>query len=316
MSNYKSLNPTNEYVVQTIQARDDMLQQNILSIGDKVYVIADKKKYIVDFNNAFQEYQSSSGGGAGDSGYRWVSLGAKPSGNIPENSLGFEVDTGIMYYYTSADGWQPVPAPGVVVDPDIIGRAGYGATAIEAVVEEEPVAEKTVPWGGVWCEMTESDNDIYFMPFGLDPEESDLPEVIKNDSDEALLVAGYGYSHDSAVDEYQRLYVGGITLFVDANDTLGTPEGVLFRSATDDNGYIVFSNSDPAYPLYAEAKFEMVRGSYYGEAPEEWYTPVIGFKFVSAAFGTAPNATQDVTAYFSMLNPRMLFFCQGVEEVE
>ena len=64
MSNYKSLNPTNEYVVQTKQARDEMLQQGILSIGDKVYVIADKKRYIVDFNSDFKECPVDSGGGS------------------------------------------------------------------------------------------------------------------------------------------------------------------------------------------------------------------------------------------------------------
>ena len=62
---YKSQNPTNKWDVQTEQVKEDMRQQGKLSIGDRVYVIESKAEYILDFNNQFQPYISSSGSGGG-----------------------------------------------------------------------------------------------------------------------------------------------------------------------------------------------------------------------------------------------------------
>ena len=115
MPNYKSSNPTNEYVVQTKQVRDEMLQEGILSVGDKVYVIADKKRYIVDFSNNFQEYSTGSGS------------------EIPE----IQIET--------VESWA--------------------RTKITIKSNENILDTKTIPSGGVWCDLINDNGTYYFSPF-------------------------------------------------------------------------------------------------------------------------------------------------------
>lgn len=220
------------------------------------------------------------------------------------NDIFFELDTGIFYYFDGTE-WQVIPSgSGGGGTPTVNATGAYGEATASAQVGEGTPVTKTIPMGGVWCEMTTSGSNLLFEPFAHSA--GFPPAAVVNADNSSCWIGGFAHSFDGAVDDKDRLYIYGSILHVDANETLGTPEGVLFRASRDSNGYVVYSNYEEDVPLYAEARFTVL---------EDQAGHPRALKFASAAMGTAPDATQDITDYFSLLNPKMLFFCQGVEEI-
>lgn len=203
------------------------------------------------------------------------------------NAVFFELDTGIFYYFDGTE-WQIIPAGGGGI-PTVTMTSAWGATTASAAVGEGTPVTATKLTGGKWVSMTE-DSGIYkwvLFDFGEIPMDW-------------VYEGGYNYPA-GAWNDANRKYITGVSLYVPANETYGIPSAVLCLSALDATGNFVFSAYDAADDIYAEVVFSHVNES--------------ELTFVSAAMGTAPGATQDITALFPLLGAKMLFFCQGVEEI-
>lgn len=235
----------------------------------------------------------------GAEGKQWVgrSTDNKTTVNAESgvNDLFFELDTGIFYYFDGTE-WQVIPSgSGGGGTPTVTMDGGWSIAFATATVGETSVSE-AIPMGGVWCALTEENGTYYYKPFG-----DTLPAALDDDN----LAIGFIIATDSSVDENTRLYISGSTLHIPANETLQTPEAVMAYYGIDISGYKVYAVYDAFNGMYAEAKFRTN-----GVDGRE-----IGLEFVSAAMGTAPGATEDITALFPLLGAKMLFFCQGVEEI-
>ena len=236
-------------------------------------------------------------------GKQWVGQSTDNKSTINDksgvNDLFFELDTGIFYYFDGTE-WQVIPSgSGGGGTPTVTMDGSWSIASATAAVGETSVS-KAIPMGGVWCALTEESGTYYYKPFS-----DTLPAAIGIGN----LAIGFNTATDSSVDENTRLYISGSTLYIPANETLGTPDAVIASYGYDNNGNRVYAayieNASPT--MYAEAKFTEVND---GDSHQ------IGLQFVSAALGTAPDATNDITAYFPMLGAKILFFCQGVEVVE
>lgn len=224
----------------------------------------------------------------GAEGKQWVgqSTDDKTTVNAESgvNDLFFELDTGIFYYFDGTE-WQVIPSgSGGGGTPTVTMTSDWGATTASAVVGEGTPVTATELTGGKWVE-NNGDNEWVLFADGVLPVDW-------------IRESGYSYVA-GAWNDADHKYITGASLYVPANETYSIPSAILCLSKANMTEF-TFSAYDAENSVYAEVVFSLS-----GDGTK--------LTFVSAAMGTAPGATQDITALFPALGAKILFFCQAVE---